>query len=83
MLAATFLAIFIVPVLYVLITKFAYGKTKLAELEANYDPAAHGHVPHGSKEANTPPTGPAGPSSNGHATEERKRKKETPPEIGT
>ncbi|MGY2132595.1 efflux RND transporter permease subunit [Hymenobacter sp. HD11105] len=83
MLAATFLAIFIVPVLYVLITKFAYGKTKLAELEANYDPAAHGHVQHGSKEPNTPPTGPAGPSSNGHATEERKRKKETPPEIGT
>ncbi|SDX75499.1 efflux RND transporter permease subunit [Hymenobacter psychrophilus] len=38
MLSATLLAIFIVPVLYVLITRFAYGKTKLAELEANYKP---------------------------------------------
>ncbi|ATL45854.1 hydrophobe/amphiphile efflux-1 family RND transporter [Chitinophaga caeni] len=33
MLAATVLAIFTVPVLYVLITRLAYGKTKLAELE--------------------------------------------------
>ncbi|WP_291909260.1 efflux RND transporter permease subunit [Chitinophaga sp. CB10] len=33
MLAATFVAIFSVPVLYVLITKLAYGKKKLAELE--------------------------------------------------
>ncbi|MCW3108996.1 MAG: transporter, hydrophobe/amphiphile efflux family [Segetibacter sp.] len=33
MLAATLLAIFIVPVLFVLITKIAYGKQKLAELE--------------------------------------------------
>jgi HAE1 family hydrophobic/amphiphilic exporter-1 len=33
MLAATLLAIFTVPVLYVLITKFSYGKKKLAELE--------------------------------------------------
>jgi HAE1 family hydrophobic/amphiphilic exporter-1 len=32
MLAATFLAIFIVPVLYVIITKVSYGKRKLAEL---------------------------------------------------
>jgi len=38
MLAATALAIFIVPVLYVLITRFAYGKEKLAELEKNYKP---------------------------------------------
>ncbi|HEY8929786.1 MAG TPA: efflux RND transporter permease subunit, partial [Mucilaginibacter sp.] len=38
MLAATSLAIFIVPVLFYLITKFAYGKEKLAELEANYKP---------------------------------------------
>ena len=38
MLSATLLAIFIVPVLYVLITRFAYGKEKLAELEANYQP---------------------------------------------
>jgi HAE1 family hydrophobic/amphiphilic exporter-1 len=33
MLAATLLAIFIVPVLFVLITRLAYGKTKLAELQ--------------------------------------------------
>ena len=36
MLAATTLAIFIVPVLYVLITRLAYGKKKLAELKANH-----------------------------------------------
>jgi HAE1 family hydrophobic/amphiphilic exporter-1 len=36
MLAATSLAIFIVPVLFFLITRFAYGKEKLAELEKNY-----------------------------------------------
>jgi hydrophobe/amphiphile efflux-1 (HAE1) family protein len=36
MLAATSLAIFIVPVLYFLITRFAYGKEKLAELAKNY-----------------------------------------------
>jgi HAE1 family hydrophobic/amphiphilic exporter-1 len=34
MLAATLLAIFIVPVLFVTITRFAYGKKKLEELEA-------------------------------------------------
>jgi HAE1 family hydrophobic/amphiphilic exporter-1 len=38
MLAATSLAIFIVPVLFFLITRFAYGKEKLAELEKNYNP---------------------------------------------
>jgi multidrug efflux pump subunit AcrB len=38
MLAATSLAIFIVPVLFYLITKFSYGKEKLAELEKNYKP---------------------------------------------
>jgi len=38
MLAATSLAIFIVPVSYYTITKFAYGKEKLAELEKNYKP---------------------------------------------
>jgi HAE1 family hydrophobic/amphiphilic exporter-1 len=38
MMAATFLAIFFVPVLYVVITKIAYGKKTLAELEANYKP---------------------------------------------
>lgn len=43
MLAATFLAIFFVPVLYVVITKIAYGKKTLAELEANYDPNSHLH----------------------------------------
>ncbi|MBE9601159.1 efflux RND transporter permease subunit [Pedobacter sp. MC2016-24] len=41
MLSATILAIFIVPVLFVLITKLAYGKQKLAELEAAYQPEAH------------------------------------------
>lgn len=41
MLAATFLAIFFVPVLYVTITKIAYGKKTLAELEANYDPSKY------------------------------------------
>ncbi|WP_374166932.1 efflux RND transporter permease subunit [Arcticibacter sp. MXS-1] len=41
MLAATLLAIFIVPVLFVLITRFAYGKQKLAELQANYHPEEH------------------------------------------
>ena len=38
MLAATSLAIFIVPVLYVFITRIAYGKKKLDELKANYKP---------------------------------------------
>ena len=38
MLAATSLAIFIVPVLFVLITRYAYGKKKLAELNADYKP---------------------------------------------
>jgi hydrophobe/amphiphile efflux-1 (HAE1) family protein len=36
MLAATSLAIFLVPVLFYSITKLAYGKKQLAELEANY-----------------------------------------------
>jgi hydrophobe/amphiphile efflux-1 (HAE1) family protein len=42
MLAATFLAIFIVPVLFVVITRLAYGKKGLAELQAkgNTDPDA-------------------------------------------
>eukprot|EP01118_Nematostelium_gracile_P010247 TRINITY_DN3515_c0_g1_i1.p1 TRINITY_DN3515_c0_g1~~TRINITY_DN3515_c0_g1_i1.p1 ORF type:complete len:1058 (+),score=224.42 TRINITY_DN3515_c0_g1_i1:1133-4306(+) len=46
MLSATILAIFIVPVLFVLITKLAYGKKKLAELEANYKPEEHADVLH-------------------------------------
>ncbi|MEO9021601.1 MAG: multidrug efflux RND transporter permease subunit [Ginsengibacter sp.] len=41
MLAATSLAIFIVPVLYVFITRLAYGKKKLATLEASYHPEEH------------------------------------------
>jgi HAE1 family hydrophobic/amphiphilic exporter-1 len=41
MLSATLLAIFIVPVLFVLITRLAYGKKKLAELEASYKPEDH------------------------------------------
>ncbi len=41
MLSATVLAIFIVPVLFVLITKLAYGKKKLAELQASYNPDEH------------------------------------------
>ncbi|WPU92609.1 multidrug efflux RND transporter permease subunit [Mucilaginibacter sabulilitoris] len=44
MLAATSLAIFIVPVLFFIITRFAYGKEKLAELEKNYKPD-RGHEP--------------------------------------
>ncbi|MFD2969889.1 efflux RND transporter permease subunit [Sphingobacterium bambusae] len=37
MMAATLLAIFIVPVLFYVITRMAYGKKKLAELEASFD----------------------------------------------
>ncbi|TXD76396.1 efflux RND transporter permease subunit [Algoriphagus ratkowskyi] len=44
MLAATFLAIFFVPVLYVVITRIAYGKKGLAELEANYVPEEGDHI---------------------------------------
>lgn len=43
MVIATIVGIFVVPVLYVLITKLAYGKKKLAELEANYKPEEHEH----------------------------------------
>lgn len=38
MTSATILALFIVPVLFVVITKIAYGKTKLAALQAGYKP---------------------------------------------
>ena len=56
MLAATSLAIFIVPVLYVIITRFAYGKAKLAEMEKNYKPdEEHG----GAKKDNEAPQDPA------------------------
>ncbi len=60
MLAATGLAIFIVPVLYVLITRFGYGKKKLAQLEANYRPdAEHGGPPEPNAAAAPPPGAPA------------------------
>jgi len=36
MFTATFLAIFIVPVLFVLITRLAYGKAKLEKMRENY-----------------------------------------------
>jgi HAE1 family hydrophobic/amphiphilic exporter-1 len=36
MLAATFIGIFVVPVLFVVVTRLAYGKRKLEELEKNY-----------------------------------------------
>lgn len=39
---ATTLAIFVVPVLFIVITRMAYGKKKLAELEANYNPEGTG-----------------------------------------
>ncbi|WP_188815683.1 efflux RND transporter permease subunit [Hymenobacter cavernae] len=83
MIAATFLAIFAVPVLFVGITKLAYGKEKLAEMEANYKPEEHGHVQHGSKEPNTPPEGPSEPKQNDRGTEEQRRNDQTPPELGT
>jgi HAE1 family hydrophobic/amphiphilic exporter-1 len=38
MIAATFIGIFMVPVLFVVITRFAYGKKKLEELEKNFKP---------------------------------------------
>ena len=38
MLGATLLGIFIVPVLFVLITRLSYGKKKLAELQASQNP---------------------------------------------
>lgn len=41
MLTATIFALFIVPVLFVLITKLAYGKKKLAEMAAGYHPEDH------------------------------------------
>ncbi|PUZ26231.1 hydrophobe/amphiphile efflux-1 family RND transporter [Chitinophaga parva] len=48
MLAATFLAIFMVPVLYLNITRWAYGKAKLEEMKKKFnsvpDHDAQGHV---------------------------------------
>jgi HAE1 family hydrophobic/amphiphilic exporter-1 len=46
MIAATFLAIFFVPVLFVIISRVAYGKKRLAELEASYKPEEHADVLH-------------------------------------
>lgn len=46
MVIATLFAIFVVPVLFVVISKIAYGKTKLAELEAAYKPDAHTDMLH-------------------------------------
>ncbi|PPL04695.1 efflux RND transporter permease subunit [Parapedobacter indicus] len=46
MLIATLFAIFIVPVLFVLISKVAYGKKKLAELQASYKPEEHRDMLH-------------------------------------
>jgi hydrophobe/amphiphile efflux-1 (HAE1) family protein len=43
MLAATFLAIFIVPVLFVVITRLAYGKKGLAELRDRYKGVDYDH----------------------------------------
>jgi HAE1 family hydrophobic/amphiphilic exporter-1 len=42
MVAASSLAIFIVPVLFVLITRMSYGKQRLAELRANRGSNAEG-----------------------------------------
>ena len=46
MIAATSLAVFVVPVLYYIITKFAYGDKKLAELEQNKAEHDKGAEPH-------------------------------------
>lgn len=50
MIAATLLAIFVVPVLFVLISRLAYGKKKLAELEASYNPEEHQDTLHAEEE---------------------------------
>ena len=44
MIAATFIGIFMVPVLFVVITRFAYGKKKLEGLEKNFNPDDEYHV---------------------------------------
>ncbi len=58
MLAATFLAIFAVPVLFLTIVKAAYGQKKLAELAAAHQPEDHGQAPH-----SAPGPEPPGPNS--------------------
>jgi HAE1 family hydrophobic/amphiphilic exporter-1 len=44
MIAATFIGIFMVPVLFVVITRFAYGKKRLEELQKNFHPEDEYHV---------------------------------------
>jgi HAE1 family hydrophobic/amphiphilic exporter-1 len=44
MIAATFMGIFMVPVLFVTITRFAYGKKKLEELQKKFRPEDEYHV---------------------------------------
>ncbi len=44
MLAATFIGIFMVPVLFVVITRLAYGKKKLAQLKREHRPGDDYHV---------------------------------------
>ncbi|MBW8683977.1 efflux RND transporter permease subunit [Chitinophaga rhizophila] len=44
MFTATFLAIFIVPVLYVVITRLAYGKEKLKQMQDNYKDMQHNNL---------------------------------------
>ena len=44
MIAATFIGIFMVPVLFVTITRFAYGKKKLEELQKKFRPEDEYHV---------------------------------------
>lgn len=46
MLGATSLGVFIVPVLFVLITRFSYGKKKLAELQTKGEANLQSHEPH-------------------------------------
>ncbi|WP_114783929.1 efflux RND transporter permease subunit [Botryobacter ruber] len=45
MLAATFLAIFVVPVLFVVITRLAYGKEKLRAMQRDYTASDLAHDP--------------------------------------
>jgi HAE1 family hydrophobic/amphiphilic exporter-1 len=62
MLAATSLAIFVVPVLYVAITKLAYGKKGLAALKEKGEKEKRDENPDGTSELTPQPV-----ASNGHA----------------
>ncbi len=44
MLSATFLALFAVPVLFLKITKFAYGKKELAALQEKHPQVDYDHA---------------------------------------